>query len=647
MSKPTERSVLTTHQKSFGRRLIVSFVVFNCLLVSFALMTLGINYVRSEREARVVTRNISQVLDQSLTGAIREVDLGLLAVKNEFEANRRLRRFDIETMNAYIERQRQYLPQLDSLRIADERGLICLGTGVEASGRISIADRDYFMRLRDDPSADLVFSKPLVGRISQKWSVIFARRLNQENGEFAGVVYGPILLDTLQNRFTAIDLGRQSVISLRNERLELIARSPALGRPEEMFVRGRAAAELVSPFKAGEVESTQLVRAGNDNVIRIVTRRKIARYPLYVFVGMSQTEYLKNWRYDVIRVVILTLLSITVTTIFGLFIQRSRQRERDASEHLAKEREKYRIVADNTLDWEYWLAQDGSVVYCSPSCVSMTGRVAAAFYADPTLFSAIIYPDDRDKHEKMRQAIVSTGGEPTHDVFRILHADGSVRWLESACRAVVDDAGAALGVRGSNRDITTRKKIEEDRRYLTDIVERSLNEIYVCNVVTFGFEHVNQGALKNMRASLDEIRKVTLLDVQPSLTRASFEQMIQPLLDGSQDVLVYETLHQRRDRTTYPVEVHLQLVEGRGSLSFLAIAFDITARKQAESAREEAMTRVRTLEGIIPICMYCKKIRDTENSWNQLEKYITEHSEAMFSHGICPRCLETHRDEYE
>ena len=54
---------------------------------------------------------------------------------------------------------------------------------------------------------------------------------------------------------------------------------------------------------------------------------------------------------------------------------------------------------------------------------------------------------------------------------------------------------------------------------------------------------------------------------------------------------------------------------------------------------EAALAKVKQLEGIIPICMYCKKIRDDEESWQQLESYITEHSEAQFSHGICPECF--------
>ena len=67
---------------------------------------------------------------------------------------------------------------------------------------------------------------------------------------------------------------------------------------------------------------------------------------------------------------------------------------------------------------------------------------------------------------------------------------------------------------------------------------------------------------------------------------------------------------------------------------------DITDRIRAEVEKDEALARVKKLEGIIPICMYCKKIRNDNQGWDQLEQYISNHSEAMFSHGICPECLE-------
>lgn len=54
----------------------------------------------------------------------------------------------------------------------------------------------------------------------------------------------------------------------------------------------------------------------------------------------------------------------------------------------------------------------------------------------------------------------------------------------------------------------------------------------------------------------------------------------------------------------------------------------------------DALEAIKTLEGIIPICMHCKEIRDEDGAWNQLEKYICEHTEAKFSHGICEKCKE-------
>ena len=56
---------------------------------------------------------------------------------------------------------------------------------------------------------------------------------------------------------------------------------------------------------------------------------------------------------------------------------------------------------------------------------------------------------------------------------------------------------------------------------------------------------------------------------------------------------------------------------------------------------EQALASVRQLQGLLPICSYCKRIRNDENYWEQLETYVSEHSEASFSHGICPNCYQS------
>jgi DNA-binding response OmpR family regulator len=62
-------------------------------------------------------------------------------------------------------------------------------------------------------------------------------------------------------------------------------------------------------------------------------------------------------------------------------------------------------------------------------------------------------------------------------------------------------------------------------------------------------------------------------------------------------------------------------------------------------ALEDSLRTIRTLKGLLPICMYCKKIRDDQNYWQQIEAYISEHTGTDFTHGVCPECLKEHLTE--
>jgi len=68
--------------------------------------------------------------------------------------------------------------------------------------------------------------------------------------------------------------------------------------------------------------------------------------------------------------------------------------------------------------------------------------------------------------------------------------------------------------------------------------------------------------------------------------------------------------------------------------------------RQKNQELSEALAQVKQLKGLLPICMFCKKIRSDENYWQQIEDYIAKHSEADFSHGICPECMEKEYPEY-
>jgi hypothetical protein len=79
--------------------------------------------------------------------------------------------------------------------------------------------------------------------------------------------------------------------------------------------------------------------------------------------------------------------------------------------------------------------------------------------------------------------------------------------------------------------------------------------------------------------------------------------------------------------------------------AFIGIFWGKIRQVDAEKSKvitdlQEALAKVKTLSGFLPICASCKKIRDDKGYWNQIEAYISEHSAAEFSHGICPECIE-------
>jgi PAS domain-containing protein len=76
----------------------------------------------------------------------------------------------------------------------------------------------------------------------------------------------------------------------------------------------------------------------------------------------------------------------------------------------------------------------------------------------------------------------------------------------------------------------------------------------------------------------------------------------------------------------------------------VGVAMEITERVHAERELRAALDRVRTLSGLIPICMHCKSVRNDGGFWEQVETYVREHSDAEFTHAICPDCIKRKLD---
>jgi PAS domain S-box-containing protein len=132
-----------------------------------------------------------------------------------------------------------------------------------------------------------------------------------------------------------------------------------------------------------------------------------------------------------------------------------------SEEELARMEVKYRTVADFTYDWAYWEDPEGRLVYVSPSCERISGYAPQEFCDRPSLLRELILEEDRpawDRHMRFNKE-ASTGGEIQ---IRIRSRNGEVRWLEHACQPVREPEGTFLGFRASNRDVTDRKRAEEE-----------------------------------------------------------------------------------------------------------------------------------------------------------------------------------------
>ncbi len=121
---------------------------------------------------------------------------------------------------------------------------------------------------------------------------------------------------------------------------------------------------------------------------------------------------------------------------------------------------RYRTVLDYTTDWGYWVLPDGSLRYVSPSCLELTGYTAVEFYQTPALLTKIIHADDQSLYIAHVHEL-SELGIPEPIYFRILTKAGLTRWISHICRPVFDEAGNPNGFRGSNRDETERKKLQD------------------------------------------------------------------------------------------------------------------------------------------------------------------------------------------
>ncbi|MBU2550922.1 MAG: PAS domain-containing protein [Proteobacteria bacterium] len=340
--------------------------------------------------------------------------------------------------------------------------------------------------------------------------------------------------------------------------------------------------------------------------------------------------------------------------LFFLFSFRSAlaHQEKDrALEALEKSEDKYRLIVENQNDLVVTLDNERRLVFASPSYCQLFGKSEADLLGRS--FLPLVHEDDREIVSRSIEELY----RPPYTCFheeRAMSARGW-RWLAWSNRAVLDEEGRVTRIIAVGRDVTDRKEAEEAFResqtrfrLLLDSTAEAIYGLDTEGRCTF----VNPACLR-----------LLAYDRQEDLIGRNMHDLIHHTRpDGSaypmDECRIFSAFKRgegshvddevlwRSDGAAFPAEYWSFPVYSNGRITGAVVTFlDITERRHAEQEKENlikklqaALAEVHTLQGFIPICANCKKIRDDEGYWQQIEQYIQDRSAARFSHGICPEC---------
>jgi PAS domain S-box-containing protein len=304
------------------------------------------------------------------------------------------------------------------------------------------------------------------------------------------------------------------------------------------------------------------------------------------------------------------------------------------------------IAQDNPMRLSFVSQPLGTIVGYSPEELK-------AF--EPQKLVELIHPEDRGWFFRSFRERLAGNDTPARYECRLLHKTNGIRWVtvDSSCILYNEEpATQAIFV-----DITERKEAEAGLRANAALMNNLINAIPIPVFykdragIYLGFNNAfetffGQTQDQLVGKSVYDINPKDLADIYYAKDEELFvgggiqEYSSQVKNAGGQlrDVLFRKTLH----------------FDVNGEVSgLIGTVLDVTERNMADHERElliidlqDALTQVKTLSGLLPICSHCKMIRDDKGYWNQIESYIHEHSEAEFTHGICPDCANEHFGQF-
>ena len=332
-------------------------------------------------------------------------------------------------------------------------------------------------------------------------------------------------------------------------------------------------------------------------------------------------------------------------------IRRRIQLQLQAEAALRESEERYRAVVGDQTELISRFRADGTFTFVSEVYCRFFGKAAAELLGkkwQPDGFS-----EDLPHIEEKLRAL-----SPSNPVVvienQVYSADGQVHWMQFFNRGFFDPQGRLTEIQSVGRDITERKKLEAVSERLAAIVASSEDAIIgkdLNGIITSW----NEGAARMFGYTAAEMVGTSIRRLIPEEHLPEEDEILAKIRRG-ESVQHFESVRQAGDGRLINVSVTASPIKDAAGkiIGVSKTARDITGRKQSESERERliaeletALARVKVLGGMLPICASCKKIRDDKDYWHSVESYVQKHSEATFTHGLCPDCSKKYFPGYE
>jgi PAS domain S-box-containing protein len=460
MSSPLVPGLPGTGSNRF-KRLRFGVVVLGILVILAFALSSAYDAWRSYRYALTATdreiTNMANTLAEQTAWTLQAVDLLLLDTARWFSSDSR--EIPPERLSDVLANRTAGVPQVRQVIIVDAQGNQRYGSRKSASVTHNVSDRSYFIAQRDGTSRGLFMSEPLVTRSEGRAAVELSRRLQDDNGKFAGVVTATVDLEDLTKYYQSVNIGMGSSIQLLRDDGTLLARNPpttdAIGKsfPLLAVAPTRPTPRLVNPID-GQRDFIAVAGVRNSQLKLAVTRDAAAA--------------LQPWRDETIRVGIRTLILMLLGALTMAALLRQIRRVAAGEQALRESEERYALAMEgaNEGHWDWDIATRS--VYLSPKMKLLYGQSADAKIAtrDEWLAQAVIHPDDLARFEAAVNDHLEGRTARYECEYRVRHPSGEWHWLAARGRCTRDSSGKALRFVGSSTDVTAQKQAQIDKEQL-------------------------------------------------------------------------------------------------------------------------------------------------------------------------------------